>query len=145
MKALDILDALNALLLKEWPERMCYINILPNDFERPSFLIERVKQTLTDKTRHIQQIREDLTVTCLCMVDTSQNSDQRELLETQSRILELLSPGKIVVGDRAVTVTASSGKSDLGEAYVDVTVTYFEDRVEKRSSYEFMREMNMEV
>lgn len=142
---MKILDALNALLVKEWPERMCYIDFLPKDFERPSFLIERVRETREDSTRYTQQIREDFTVTCFCGVNTYKYSDQRELLETQSKLLDLLSVGKLIAGDRAVTVTASTGGSDLGEAYVDVTVTYCEDRVEARPSYELMNEMNMEV
>lgn len=142
---MKILDALNALLVKEWPERMCYIDFLPKDFERPSFLIERVRETREDSTRYTQQIRKDLTVTCFSLVDTYKHSDQIELLKTQSKVLDLLSAGKLVVGDRAVAVTASAGGSDLGEAYVDVTVTYCEDRVEARPSYELMNEMNMEV
>jgi len=145
MGPFDILNALNALIAKAWPERMCYINFLPKDFSRPSFLIERVRESREDNTRYTQTIRDELSVTCFSEVDTYKYSDQRELLQTQSKILDLLSSGKLMAGDRAVTVTASSGGSDLGEAYVDVTVTYCEDRAEARPSYDLMNEMKLEV
>lgn len=145
MKPGEILNALNVLLVQEWPERMCYINFLPKNFMRPSFLIEQVRETRTDSARHTQEIRMELTVTCFCGVDTYRYADQMELLNTQAKTLDLLSVGKLHAGGRAVTITASAGGSNLGEAYVDVTVSYCEDRGETRPLHKFMNEMNLEV
>lgn len=37
MNSTEILDAVNARLLEKWPERTVYINVCPEDYERPSF------------------------------------------------------------------------------------------------------------
>ena len=41
MNSTEILDAVNARLLEKWPERTVYINVCPEDYERPSFWLAR--------------------------------------------------------------------------------------------------------
>ena len=40
MNSTEILDAVNARLLEKWPERTVYINVCPEDYDRPSFWLE---------------------------------------------------------------------------------------------------------
>ncbi len=37
MTKTDILDAINRLLVEQWPTRTVYVDVCPVDFERPSF------------------------------------------------------------------------------------------------------------
>lgn len=58
MTKTDILDAINRLLVEQWPTRTVYVDVCPVDFERPSFWLAVEKDDQTDANRVL--IRHDL-------------------------------------------------------------------------------------
>ena len=143
INALDVLNALNDLILSEYPNDKSYINLLPKEFKRPSFLYEHVRQTREDDTRWTQRITDYLTVTIFIPMDTHGHCDQAQLLQRQFAVMDLLSTPALTVGDRAVKITASAGGASPGEAYVDVTAQYAEDRAATKPDAENVQEINM--
>ena len=53
MNSTEILDAVNARLLEKWPERTVYINVCPEDYERPSFWLEVTRDDRTPVTQRM--------------------------------------------------------------------------------------------
>ena len=53
MNSTEILDAVNARLLEKWPERTVYINVCPEDYERPSFWLEVTRDDRTPVTQRV--------------------------------------------------------------------------------------------
>ena len=53
MNSTEILDAVNARLLEKWPERTVYINVCPEDYDRPSFWLEVTRDDRTPVMRRV--------------------------------------------------------------------------------------------
>lgn len=124
----QIMDAINRLLVEKYSERTVYVNRCPKDFDRPSFLIESVKAGGDSANRKTVKNNAYLTITCFESVDDYGNSDDGALTEVQDDVLQLFRPGFLKVGDRALTVIASTGGADFDRSYVDLQLEYYDDR-----------------
>jgi hypothetical protein len=113
-------------LVKAYPTNAVYIDLCPEEFSRPSFLIELIKvdrQQVNYKT--IKEI-DYFTITCFDIVDNYTNSDTINVLTIQQAVLDLLRAGYITVDDRAIKVKASIGGRDFDQAFVDLQFEYNE-------------------
>lgn len=143
MTALDTLNAVNEMVVGLYGSDKSYMNYLPKGFQRPSFLYEHVRQSRRDATRYTQQITDYITITIFAPLDAHGNSDMTDLLQRQFAVINLFSDCSITVGNRHVHVTASSGGASLGEAYVELTLEYFDDRPNQRADASLIGDVNI--
>ena len=126
----DIIKAINERLAEKYPEHTVYINLLPKDFQRPSFLIEQLDAVRTDVNRTTVAWLVEMSITGFVSVDGHYNSDVEGLTETQSSIMEIFTCGYLSVRDRSIPVPLVKGGNDFTECYVNLTFDYFDDRPE---------------
>lgn len=124
----DILDAINLLLVKKWPEWDVNRGFLPKDFQRPSFYIELVKESRRPGNATLLHVIGYYTVVVFVPMDDYGVMKADELLQLQSDVMELFAGEKLKVGGRSLNVTASAGGMNEGEAYVDIQVDYYRPR-----------------
>ena len=128
LAANSILDAVNGIVVSAYPSDKSYVNYLPHDFVRPSFLYQQVRVSRADATRWTQRITVNLTITIFAAQDAHGHMDTMTLLSRQAGVMDALSHGAIYVDDRAVSINSISGGQDLDAATVDVAIEYFDDR-----------------
>lgn len=126
----DIVDAINAQLVKKFPKAAAYISACPKDFRRPSYLIQNPHVYREDASRHTVYIEADFMITYFAEVDSRYIMNIEKLRQAQAGILELFSCGYITVGDRRLKVAGSEGETSLTDTTVDLKVSYFDDREE---------------
>ena len=124
----DIITAVNKLIVEKYPDDTVYINLLPKDFERPSFFIELINLERTDANRCTVEMNVDLSITCYVEVDGHYNSDTEQLIERLDNVLDIFACGYIAVGDRCLEVQTERGDIDFTESYVGIQLNYFDDR-----------------
>lgn len=89
LKDNQILDAINAQLCKRFPERMCYVNLQPQDFERPSFFIRSGEKKSVPATRTTRTRTETYYITNFEPVDEQGASELMRLSEVQAQVAAL--------------------------------------------------------
>jgi len=120
--------AINSLLTNAFPADTVHVNLLPKDFERPSFLIELVDIERTQVNRSTIAVAAVFSVTCYIEVDGHYNADVDELAERQRKVMDLFLDGFLAVDDRCLEVQAAQGGVDFTESYIDLSFDYFDDR-----------------
>ena len=125
----EIFKALCRLLCGAYEGAEVYIGDIPQQFTRPSFLIEDAGSRYDPE--HSCRTAENtlyLTVTCFGkLVDGYRTEDQLELLSRQQDVIDLFKDGRLQAGDRSIRVSASSGGSVPGESYVELTLNWLSD------------------
>ncbi len=137
----QIMDAINELLVKQLNAECVYINRCPEDFERPSHLIEAVTGGSSPANRRTVGQISFFTITNFEAVDEFGNCDDGALMEVQDRVMNLFRQGYIRVGDRALKVAASTGGSDFDRSYVDLQLEFFDDRDDEADTAPLMEEV----
>lgn len=132
--AKDVLDAVNRLLVKRWPTRTVYRDDVPKDFDRPSFLLEVVKENRATANVGLIKVSSYFTITAFEPTDEYGDMAASSLLDTQIAVMELLESGTLAVNDRCIQITASYGGNNEGEAYVDLQCEYLDARTTKPTS-----------
>lgn len=126
---LEIIDAVAALACERLPQlTRIYTELVPRDFERPSLLIQSVTNKIDTANRATVAVTAYLTLTLLDVTDDYAHSNMTRLLRWQQDLLELFLPGVLLVNGRALAVKASTGGRDWDKAYVDLQLTYYDDR-----------------
>lgn len=141
----DIATQINSLLVGKFPERTVYRNRYPRSFDRPSFLIETVKDATDAANRKTVRCVAFFTITCFVEVDEFENSVDGELIAVQDAVMQIFRPGFIRVGDRALKVKASTGGADFDRSYVDLQLEYFDDRSDEQDNALLMENFNIET
>jgi hypothetical protein len=145
----NAMDAVNAVLAAKWPGeppagRFVYVDLLPKDFKRPSFFIEQVAATPVPETRTTVEWTVYLTIHCFVETNNYNQQSQLDLLALQKEVLDLFGGVAIPAGDRFIKVDASSGGSNPGVAYVDLTIVYSDDRPGTAVDYEKMQHVQID-
>lgn len=132
MKSTEILDGLNALLIRQWPERTVYVDVCPVDFERPSFWLAVEKNERRDAGRFL--VRRDLTVklTIFDAKDEHYESSWYRLAEDTDLCAGLFS-GVLAVGGRTLKLTAKGAPRDPDRAYLMISTSWMEPREQAQS------------
>ncbi|MFZ7103355.1 MAG: phage tail terminator family protein [Peptococcaceae bacterium] len=111
---------MNRLLVEKYPDYPVYVELCPEDFEGPGFLLELVTTSQNPVNCKTFQETEYFTITCF--------AETINLLAIQQGVLEIFGNGYILVDDRAIEVKAGSGGRDFDQAYIDLQVEYYEER-----------------
>lgn len=141
----EIFKALCTLLAQSEPGAEIYIGDIPQQFTRPSFLIEEAG-SVYDPDHTAQTGGNTLYLTVVCfgtLSDGYRTEDQLELLAMQQRVLALFKAGRLDAGGRSVRCSASSGGNVAGESYVELTLQWVSDaRIRDESSIPLMMEVH---
>lgn len=138
---IKIRDEINKLLVKIYPTLTVYIDKVPKDFERPSFLIEYVTSNQDSISKDTLKEQIFYTITYFSQVDEYYNTDKMDLHSVLVEVLKIFRVGYIEVENRAITINASSGGSNENEIYIDLQLEYFEDRLEEVEEHEKIGEI----
>lgn len=100
----------------------------------PGYLVECLKLEHRDASRWSIWVTAQFAVTC--------RDGAADLLQMQEKVLEIFAPGYLLVGDRALHITASGGRKEGESAGVEVTLEYLDDRPERREDLPNMAEVH---
>ena len=128
---MEIIDAISALVVKAIPElKQTHVDLLPSpeDFKRPSVLLEAKGREELDAAARMVEVEEQISIAVFDETDDYSNSSAVRLLELQRKVLAVFADGFVRVGDRALKVTASNGGRDWDVAFADVTFHFFDER-----------------
>ncbi|MBS6501883.1 MAG: hypothetical protein KH415_09660 [Clostridium sp.] len=142
---IKIRDEINKLLVKKYPSLTVYINKVPKDFERPSFLIEYITSSQDQVNKNTLKEQLFYTITYFSTVDEYYNTDKLELHSVLVEVLKVFRVGYINIEDRAITIKASSGGSNENEIYIDLQLEYFENRIEEIEGIEEVGEIENNI
>lgn len=130
LNSLKILEELNRLLVEKFPNcKAVYIDLVPQDFDRPSFLIEAVTSEQHTVNAGTVEQTDYFTITAFDVVGERYETSALRLMELQQEVLNLFREGFLRVDGRAPKIKASSGGRNYDRAFVDVQLTYTEQRL----------------
>lgn len=123
-----IVERIKQLLEKTYPNEPVYVDQLPQDFERPSFLLEAVKREVKDVNIGLIQVTLTLKITCFSAVDEYGDCSREELNQRMDGVQSLFCSGTLAVDDRALKITSVPGAGEIDFAAVTVTLSYVDSR-----------------
>ena len=138
---IKIQDEINRLLVEKYPNFTVYINKIPQDFERPSFAIEFIRNSPEEVNKGIIKEIDYFTITYFAEVDDYYNTDKFNLQNVLVNIQKIFRKGYIKIEDRAIKVKTSNGGSNDDEIYLDLQFEHYESREEICEEEEKIKEI----
>lgn len=123
-----ILTALEERLGERFPGRRVYRDLVPEGFERPSFLVSLGSVEMADASCDTLDVKTQLVVTAFETVDRYHNTHVAALAGTMMLVQELFAAAYLRVGDRALHVAGNKGEYHYDYAEITVTLSYQDDR-----------------
>jgi len=124
----SIREAAEALLNERFPGEKVYHNMVPQEFSRPSFLIEIGSTSITDASLGLVELEVTLAITCFTNVDAYHNSHVEELEARMMSVQELFCAGYLKTQDRALHVISNKGQCFFDYATVEIILRYRDDQ-----------------
>lgn len=128
LEANEILDAINGLLVDRWPDRIVYCDDVPQEFTRKSFAILEDSVKVEDGGPDCVEITASYMILGYLPKDRRGHVDRLGLNRLLRQIQDLFRGGRLFVSDRALPITECSGSIEEGAAFVDLTLTFYDDR-----------------
>ena len=128
LEANEILDAINGLLVDEWPDRIVYCDEVPQEFTRKSFAILEDSVKVQDGGPDCVEITASYTILGYLPQDRRGHVDRLGLNRLLREMQDLFRGGRLLVSDRALPITECSGSIEEGAAFVDLELTFYDDR-----------------
>lgn len=124
----DVIDELNRVILKKYPDFTFYVDFEPIEFERPSVFIkfvtaspqERIAYNLTKRTLYF-------TITYYAQTNDYYRTDKLGLHDVLDGILGIFTLGNILIKDRSFNISATAGGENDGEIYIDLQIEQTEE------------------
>lgn len=130
----DILDAICARLAAAY-QYPVYTDDIPQDAQRPGFMVEILNRDAVDHTRWTESVTVTARITAFAAEDSHGSAPQAEVLQLLQGAQSLFGPS-LPVGDRFLRIKAT-GRAGLSDAPITLTITYMDDR-DERPEYENM-------
>lgn len=125
----QIMQGINAILVRLYPDRTVYIDVMPEKFERPSFFLRPAGRKITSRTVAVVEVEQMVTVQCIDEVGDRYETQTARLYDvTDTLTAAFLQRGAFHCGDRHLTADRVDVSRALDVADVTVTVTYEDDR-----------------
>ena len=124
----DVIGAINDEIVKAYPGDMVYVNLIPKDFERPSFLLMLESFNQTDANRTTVSIEMSVSITCYIKIDGHYNIETSALADRVDTVRSIFSSGYLSVIDRCIGVTIPDGGVDFTEGIIVLAFDYFDER-----------------
>lgn len=122
-----------------------YLDEVPQDFHRPSLLIEMVGADRVPTTRWTVRNTEKYRVICFATVDDYGYSNAAELRALQESVMAVFDGGSIPVDDRAPNVAANSATPQADYAVVNITISYDELRQAAQPEHDLMEDVAIDI
>jgi len=124
----DILTGINSLLVAAYPQSTVYLNLCPDSFVRPSFLLEHAKTTCQDINKNTVALTVNCNISCFLELNEDYAAAAEALMARQEGVISLFSSGYMEINTRSLKVKANAGSLDPGVAYVELQLEYYDDR-----------------
>lgn len=125
----EIMDGINAILVRLYPDRTVYTDVLPEQFERPSFFLCPAGRKITSRTAAVVEVEQKVTVQCIDEVGDRYETQTARLYDvTETLTAAFLQRGALHCGDRKLTADRVDVFRSRDIADVTITATYEDDR-----------------
>ena len=124
----SIREAIGSLLSERFPGETIYHNLVPQDFARPSFLVEIGATSVSDASCGLIELEIPIMVTCFVKTDEYYNSHIEDLEARMMSVQELFCVGYLQVQNRALHVVSNKGQCGFDYATAAITFRYKDDR-----------------
>lgn len=141
----DIHDAVEDLLGERFPGEPVHHDLVPQNFERPAFLVEGGPVKMAEAGSMTLDVTATVRITAFAAVDEYHNSQVAELRTRMMAILELFAVGYLEVDGRALHVAGNEGEYGFDFATVTVTLSYRDDRPGEDEVYQTMGEVHTTI
>lgn len=108
MDSSDVMNFVKGILKDEFQNEV-FTDVLPKDFERPSFALELQKDEFRDLNIGLVQKTAAVLITGFVEVNAYYDSSREELNQRQNTVMEIFAGPSMKVGDRYPTVSANKG------------------------------------
>lgn len=125
---LAITEAVKGLVEERYPENTVYMERVPVDFARPSFLVELGPVEMLDASCGCLEVKATVVVTAFVEADDYYNSHVPDLMTRMGAVQELFAVDGLQVEDRFLHVTANKGNCQFDYAETSITFQYQDDR-----------------
>lgn len=127
MTTTEILDAINLIVVKQWPKRTFYVDVCPVDFDRPSSWLAVEKHDLTDANRFLIRHDLQLRLTLYDEMDEHYEASWYRLSQDTDIVMGLLSR-VLKVGERHLKLRLKALPRDPDRAYIQINTSWMDDR-----------------
>lgn len=125
----QIMEGVNAILVRLYPDRTVYVDVLPEKFERPSFFLCPAGRKITSRTAAVVEVEQMITVQCADEVGDRYETQTARLYDvTETLTAAFLQRGALHCGDRKLTAARVDVSRSLDIADVTITVIYEDTR-----------------
>ena len=129
LKIKEIMDGINAILVRLYPDRAVYTDVLPEQFERPSFFLRPEGRKITSRTAAVVEVEQMITVQCADEVGDRYETQTARLYDvTETLTAAFLQRGALHCGDRKLTAARVDVSRSRDIADVTITVIYEDTR-----------------
>lgn len=143
-KQREILNAIRLLAKERIPEiRRNYIEEEEKGFLRPSLTIQPLVTDYQDSGPNLRFVTRHYLLIIRVSLDECGKEPVEKMLDLQEKVESLFACGYLRVGDRALKAKVSSGGAEQQEAYVDLTLSYYDDRGLEAEELPLMEELTM--
>lgn len=137
-----IIDEVNMLIVKKYPNNPVYIDKVPDGFVRPSFFIEFVIDNSETVNKNTTLETLFLNVIYFGTEDEYGITNTIEKQEVLKILKSIFRQGFIKVDERAISVKARSKVVD-DEIALEITFEYYEQRADEVIDVELMQELEI--
>ena len=124
----DLMEAIAARIAKLWPDRMIYRDFCPADFQRPSSFLYVTEAGFTAAGIAVVLWNVETELELFCATDDYDEQSTEALRQNQAAVLEAFGAPHLIVGDRAVQISAVADGSGPGVAYIRFTASWYDQR-----------------
>lgn len=129
LKVQEIVDAVNRIVVEACPNRTVYRDILPEQFDRPSFYIAATTREVISETVHAVSVTQSVLVQCIDETSDRYETEANRLYHVAEQLQNLfLMKGRIAAGDRKLSIAKITLSRVLDVADLVLTVSYTDDR-----------------
>lgn len=128
MNYYDIALAVNRRLVKTWPEWPVYMDVCPEQFQRPSFWLHDLKASQVAETPFL--VRRTMTgmLTAFDKADDHYEVSAERLMLLQAKVMDELTP-PLPVGDRYVTLSLELAPREPGDGLLSFSAEWLDDNI----------------
>lgn len=145
IETLDIIKAIELAVEPIKEIKQCYTSLLPKGFKRPSILIEPRERKVSDASAHTVFIAETIRIITVAKLTEHGLVDNMELTDLQDKVAALFDKGKLLVGDRQLSVSATQQGRDFDISFLDITIKFYTVRREVMPAYPPMEHIEADV
>lgn len=143
IETVDIIDAINIILVSEYPEVVVYRDVCPVDFKRPCFFIQSLENKIKQASLYTEEVNRSLNIQCVDEVDEYYESSTDRLVSKMDKIASKL--GRINVKDRVLTAFEILTSRQLDIADIRINLHYFDDSIKKPSIDEKIEDIQIKM